>query len=82
MTLGIVSVLVMVASPTYPVRATFGSFVFLLIAIANNISYLYKYYEKEIDILALMLLCGICGCLLSTGLLAYVRSTGTYIPGE
>lgn len=82
LTLGIVSVLVMVASPTYPVRATFGSFVFLLIAIANNISYLYKYYEKEIDILALMLLCGICGCLLSTGLLAYVRSTGTYIPGE
>ena len=80
--LGIISVLVMIVSPTYPVRATFGSFVFLIIAIVNNLSYVYKSYEKEMDIIALMLLCGICGSLLSTGLLAYVRSTGTYIPGE
>ncbi len=80
--LGIISVLVMIVSPTYPVRATFGSFVFLIIAIVNNLSYVYKSYEKEMDIIALMLLGGICGSLLSTGLLAYVRSTGTYIPGE
>ncbi len=74
--------LVMIASPTYPVRATFGSLVFLLIAIMTNISSIYQYYEKELDLIALMLIVGICGCMLSTGLLAFVRGLGTYIPGE
>ncbi len=80
--LGYISMLVMIASPTYPVRATFGSLVFLLIAIMTNISSIYQYYEKELDLIALMLIVGICGCMLSTGLLAFVRGLGTYIPGE
>lgn len=80
--LGFVSIFVMVASPTYPVRATFGSFVFLLIAMIRNIDSIYTFYEKELDLLALIMVIGICGCLLSIGLLAYVRGEGTYIPGE
>ncbi len=80
--LGFISIFVMVASPTYPVRATFGSFVFLLIAMIRNIDSIYTFYEKELDFIALIMVIGICGCLLSTGLLAYVRGEGTYIPGE
>ncbi len=80
--LGFISIFVMVASPTYPVRATFGSFVFLLIALIRNIDSIYMFYEKELVFIALIMVIGICGCLLSTGLLAYVRGEGTYIPGE
>ena len=78
----IASVLVMVMSPSYPVRATFGSFVLLVIAIQKNLDDIKR---KEIIIRRIMLDClvfvGWMGSLASVIILAYVRSKGVYIPG-
>lgn len=78
------SILIMVLSPSYPQRATFGSFVLILVAVFSNLC---SYLEKEPDnclimrLFSIVLWMGMLGTFLSIIILAGVRNMGVYIPG-
>ena len=79
----VLSVLIMVASPTYPQRATFGSFVLLVVLIINITSHITvqnKTAESIVKTLCFMLSIGLLFVLFSTDVLWFVRSLGYYIP--
>jgi hypothetical protein len=77
----VLSILVMLASPSYPERATFGSLVILLIAIVIMIRELYFEYERLFVCVGVLCMIGLCGSFLSIGLLQAVRNSGVEIPG-
>ena len=78
-----VSVLVMVMSPSYPQRATFGSFVLLAVMILHSAKRIYDHDEGSrvlIRNLCMITALGFIMVLLSIDVLAAVRSMGVYIP--
>ena len=79
----VISIMAMMASPSYPQRATFGSFVLLVILIIFFTGIIYENDVKSrniISILCVMTAFGFAMVLLSIDLLAVVRSAGVYIP--
>ncbi|MCR5449557.1 MAG: DUF6056 family protein [Solobacterium sp.] len=79
----VISVLAMLASPSYPQRATFGSFVILLVLIVFLVKRIYDHHAASrsmIDLLCLAAGLGFVMVLMSIDILAYVRSLGVYIP--
>lgn len=78
---GFASILVMILSPSYPSRATFGSLVLLLIPMAGMTAKLAERDSRLIRCISVLAMAAFCGTIFSVGLLQYVRNLGTYIPG-
>lgn len=71
----LLSVLVMFASPSYPQRATFGSFIILLIPTLNILGRFIDKIDKRIyRIVAILLIVSFCANLLSISALAFARN--------
>ena len=77
----VLSILVMIASPSYPDRATFGTLVILLVPIIKSIDTFYQNDSKLIVLLAIMSIIAFACCMTSIGLLQFVRNIGVVIPG-
>ncbi len=80
----VVSILIMVASPTYPQRATFGTLVILLIMIlymTERLTHLSPEVSSFIHLLYVICAVSFIFVLFSIDLLAFVRGSGVYIPG-
>ena len=78
----IMSILIMIASPSYPERATFGSFVLIVIAIQSKLKNISgeAIINRRILVDCIFFI-GWLGSLASIIILAFVRSRGVYIPG-
>ena len=76
------SILIMIASPSYPERATFGSFVLIVIAIQSKLKNISgeAIINRRILVDCIFFI-GWLGSLASIIILAFVRSRGVYIPG-
>lgn len=80
----VLSILVMVLSPNYPCRATFGSFVLICSSIFCNIDQYVECQKKHTAFfkgITGLLWLGLMGTMISVALLAFVRGRGVYIPG-
>lgn len=78
-----VSVLIMVAAPTFPQRAAYGPFMILLICILREYQELMHSDQKTGDfmsLLALIVCVAFIGVLLSVDVLSFVRAMGAQIP--
>ncbi len=76
-----ISVLVMVASPTFPERSAFGAVVFLVIGVCMNIQQCCEDTQFKAYLIGIMMLIGMFGRMLIEGVLTLARSLGVDIPG-
>lgn len=79
----VLSILIMIASPSYPQRATYGSFIILLILIIVEVDKLCNISEnnkKFIYSLSFVVCIAFIFSLISIDLLSFVRAQGVYIP--
>lgn len=77
----ILSILVMLVSPSFPSRATFGSFVLLVISIFSNSERNTNIDSEKRDIIYILVSVGFIFTCCSIAILQIVRNMGVYIPG-
>lgn len=70
----VTSMLAMLASPVYPQRATFGTFIILMAVIINNVYKIYEKNKQEMSLLMIIVIVGAICSLLTIGVLAFART--------
>ncbi|MEA4821270.1 MAG: DUF6056 family protein [Erysipelotrichales bacterium] len=75
------SILAMIASPTYPSRATFGSLLLIIASIIINVKNNSFCNYRRFNFICILFGIGFALTCLSIGILQYTRSLGVFIPG-
>lgn len=78
---GLISVFVMIASPSYPSRATFGTLILLLIPLVSLLESLFENDNDIMYIISRLLIIGFIGTNISISVLQFARNMGVGIPG-